>query len=154
MSKPGERNRLNEDHGRKQSSSKLVLFFLFLQPSSRLRSVAGIYATIPVLAFTGVTPFTQVMQLEHFVGIKVLERTVFTVASRKLSLSLACRFRFGERHGQSSRLRLGREAEPPLEKLQVDHRPGAEEGLPQTVSLRWADFQHACKCAAAQRLQQ
>ena len=26
MSKPGERNRLNEDHGRKQSSSKRVLF--------------------------------------------------------------------------------------------------------------------------------
>lgn len=61
----------------------------------------------------------------------------------------ACRFRFGERHGQSSRQRLGGEAEPPLEKLQVDHRPGAEEGIPQTVSLRWADFQHARKCAAA-----
>lgn len=27
MSKPGERNRLNEDHGRKQSSSKPALFF-------------------------------------------------------------------------------------------------------------------------------
>lgn len=59
------------------------------------------------------------------------------------------RFRFGQRHGQSSRLRLGGEAEPPLEKLQVDHRPGAEEGIPQTVSLRWAHFQHARKCAVA-----
>lgn len=58
----------------------------------------------------------------------------------------ACRFRFGERHGQSSRLRLGGEAESPLEKLQVDRRPGAEEGIPQTVPLRWADFQHARKC--------
>lgn len=32
MSKPGERNRLNEDHGRKQSSSKLVLFSSFSNP--------------------------------------------------------------------------------------------------------------------------
>lgn len=57
-----------------------------------------------------------------------------------------CRFRSGERHGQSSRLRLGGEAESPLEKLQVDNRPGAKEGLSQAVSLRWTDFQHASKC--------
>lgn len=71
-------------------------------------------------------------------------------------LVAACRFRFGERHGQSSRLRLGGEAESPLEKLQVDHRPGAEEGTTQTVSLRWTDFQYARKwtvCDAATRLQ-
>lgn len=43
-------------------------------------------------------------------------------------------------------MRLGGEAESPLEKLQVDSGPGAEEGLPQTVSLRWTDFQHACEC--------
>lgn len=71
-------------------------------------------------------------------------------------LGAGCRFRLGERHGQSSRLRLGGEAESPLEKLQVDNRPGAEEGLAQTVSLRWTDFQHARKCPvfdAAKRLQ-
>lgn len=69
-----------------------------------------------------------------------------SVASPRLSspCRLACRFRFGERHGQSSR--RGGEAEPPLEKLQVDHRPGAQEGIAQAVSLRWADFQHAREC--------
>lgn len=65
--------------------------------------------------------------------------------SSPFCLSLGCRFRSGERHGQSSRVRLSGEAESPLEKLQVDSGPGAEEGLPQTVPLRWTDFQHACE---------
>lgn len=47
-------------------------------------------------------------------------------------------------------MRLGGEAESPLEKLQVDHRPGAEEGIPQTVPLRRTDFQHARKWGPCQ----
>lgn len=45
MSKPAERNRLNEDHGRKQSSSKLVLFSSFSSFTNACFSVSGIYAT-------------------------------------------------------------------------------------------------------------
>lgn len=105
----------------------------------------------PVLPFTGVT--TSHHQSHASVTIRWIQTVWGTDrVQRCLTIALpvaACRFRFGERHGQSSRLRLGREAEPPLEKLQVDHRPGAEEGIPQTLSLRWADFQHARKCAAA-----
>lgn len=114
--------------------------------------MAGIYATIPCYLSHGATTPPN-----HQSHASVTIRWIQTVRGadrvrRCLTIALpvaACRFRFGERHGQSSRLRLGREAEPPLEKLQVDHRPGAKEGIPQTVSLRWADFQHARKCAAA-----
>lgn len=42
MSRPGERNKLNEDHGRRQSSSKLSLFF----PSS-VMSVSGTASNPP-----------------------------------------------------------------------------------------------------------
>lgn len=45
MSKPGERNRLNEDHGRKQSSSKLVRFPPSLSLSSILLMPALLFVT-------------------------------------------------------------------------------------------------------------
>lgn len=114
--------------------------------------MAGIYATIPCYLPQGPPP-TPNHQSHASVTIRWIQ-TVWGAdrVQRCLTIALpvaACRFRSGERHGQSSRLRLGGEAEPPLEKLQVDHRPGAKEGIPQTVSLRWAHFQHARKCAAA-----
>lgn len=43
MSRPGERNKLNEDHGRRQSSSKLSVFF-----SSSVMSVSGIASNPPI----------------------------------------------------------------------------------------------------------
>ncbi len=119
-------------------------------------SVTGIYARSRVFApHLGYPPCRRSRASVTFGRWKVFRGGVLVTGpclalphGSSSLLVAACRFRFGERHGQSSRLRLGGEAESPLEKLQVDYRPGAEEGIPQTVPLRWTDFQHARKWTA------
>lgn len=155
MSKPGERNRLNEDHGRKQSSSELGSFFpsssLSLAPLTSISRVAapgfscphwGLPLPGPSHAVYGAWRVRKCCRW----GLLVKRSRAPALPHRgsPLSLSPACRCSAGKRHGQSSR--RGGEAESPLEKLQVDHRPGAEEGIAQALPLRWADFQHAREC--------
>lgn len=100
MSRPGERNKLNEDHGRRQSSSKLSLF------SSSVMSVSGTESP----QFSATYCLCANISL---CGDSIVKRTL-----------CFCHLfvRFGERNGeQPSYLQFGRETKSSLEKLQVDY---------------------------------
>lgn len=123
MSKPGERNKLNEDHGRRQSSSKLSVF------SSSVMSVSGIASNPP---FSTTYCLCANINLCH---VRIVKRT-FCICHLFV--------RFGERNGeQPYYLQFGRETKSSLEKLQVDYWPSVEKGIAQTVSLRWTALQRA-----------
>lgn len=101
MSRPGERNKLNEDHGRRQSSSKLSLF------SSSVMSVSGTASNPPISATY------CLCAIINLCGVSIMKRTL-----------CFCHLfvRFGERNGeQPSYLQFGRETKSSLEKLQVDY---------------------------------
>lgn len=123
MSRPGERNKLNEDHGRRQSSSKLSLF------SSSVMSVSGTASNPP---FSTTYCLCANINLCH---VWIVKRT-FCFGHLFA--------RFGERNGeQPSYLQFGRETKSSLEKLQVDYWPSVEKGFAQTVPLRWTALQRA-----------